>query len=191
MVGIFGDDDRRDEALGRNAAFDQTLGGGATSPSQARQAYLGRRVTMTLKRAGIMSSRSDASSPMLDPQAPAAWAVLVGEVDDHVLARQVLGQRAAIDPPLAGSGGAAASAVSRFPPPPRRRQSIVRRSSIRASWSGSIFSERGPKRWRRSSLMMAIRRSFSTPAAMTSALSAPASSGSELGVIVMRRANYA
>ena len=27
MVGILGDDDRRDQALGRNAAFDQTLGG--------------------------------------------------------------------------------------------------------------------------------------------------------------------
>src|SRR5271154_7579093 len=37
----------------------------ATSPSQSRQAYLGRRVTMTLKRAGIMSSRSETSSPSL------------------------------------------------------------------------------------------------------------------------------
>src|SRR5271155_1463809 len=41
----------------------------ATSPSQSRQAYMGRRVTMTLKLAGIMSSRSDTSSPILTRRA--------------------------------------------------------------------------------------------------------------------------
>src|SRR5437667_6920854 len=35
-----------------------------TSPAQARQAYLGRRVTITFSCAGITSSRSETSSPM-------------------------------------------------------------------------------------------------------------------------------
>ena len=35
-----------------------------TSPSQISQAYLGRRITVTLNCAGTMSSRSDTSSPM-------------------------------------------------------------------------------------------------------------------------------
>jgi hypothetical protein len=35
-----------------------------TSPAHSRQAYLGRRVTITFSRAGITSSRSETSSSM-------------------------------------------------------------------------------------------------------------------------------
>lgn len=67
VLGVFGDDHAGDGCLGRCAAFDQPwLGRCLDNPSFAdRQAYLGRRVTMTRNWAGTMSSRSLTSSPMM------------------------------------------------------------------------------------------------------------------------------
>ena len=71
-----------------------------TALSQARQPYLGRRVTITRNCAGITSSRSATSSPI---RCIAPWQhgqVVLVRLDHHLFPRQVLGQRPAIDTAL-------------------------------------------------------------------------------------------
>jgi len=103
MVGVFGDDDRRDQILRRDAAFDQMLGRGSL-----------RHLALAIA-AGVfgpardddLEAGRDHVEPFrdvfadLDPKPVAAREALVGDIDDDVLARQVFGQRAAIDPALA------------------------------------------------------------------------------------------
>ena len=171
MVGTFGDDDSAATRPRSERRFRSDARGlGPAPPSPRRR---GRRIwagawTMTLKRAGIMSSCPDASSPILIRAAPRSSCRR--GFDDHVLARQVLGQRAAIDPSLAGSGRLCPASCDSWVTSPRRRQSIVRRPPASGPVGPDRFSPNaGRNDGYRSSLMMAIRRSFSTPAAMTSA----------------------
>src|SRR3954467_5095871 len=73
-----------------------------TSPAHAWQAYLGRRVTITLNCAGMTSSRSETlADPVLE--AAPARAGLILYIDDGFCARQwrLRRQRAAIDLPPA------------------------------------------------------------------------------------------
>ena len=105
---------------------------------------------MTLKRAGIMSSRSRDVLAEFDQKPVAAGAALVGEIDDDLLARQMFGQRAAIDLALAPdeaipagsraatSASASAAAIAARLCPPASSASSVR--------IVAIFSDRGPKR---------------------------------------------
>ncbi len=83
----------------------------------------------------------------LDPKPVAAGAALVGEIDDDLLARQMFGQRAAIDLALAPDGRLGWLALA-FRLGLRLAAAIAcsTSSSMSASWSGSIFSDRGPKR---------------------------------------------
>ena len=89
MVRVFGDDYRRDQRLGRNAALDRMFGAPEPAPPTvaSRHAYLCRRVTMTLKRAGIPLEPFRDVLAELDPKPVAAGAALVGEIDDDLLAR--------------------------------------------------------------------------------------------------------
>ena len=117
----------------------------ATSPSHSRHAYLGRRVTMTLKRAGIMSSRSETSSLSLTRS--------LLQQGQHFSARSTttssrgkcLGNAPRLIWRLRRTG---VPAGSRMPSTSASAAAIAcsTSSSMRASWSGSIFSDRGPKR---------------------------------------------
>src|SRR5262245_1065784 len=82
-----------------------------TSPAHAWQAYVGRRVTITLNCAGMTSSRF--RDVLADPvlEAAAARAGLVRYIDDDLFARQMRRQRAAIDPPPARRDWLASRAV--------------------------------------------------------------------------------
>ena len=72
-----------------------------TSPSQARQAYLGRRRTSTLNCAGVtFEPLGDIlANPMLETAT--ARAGFICDIDDDLFARQMWRQRAAIDASLA------------------------------------------------------------------------------------------
>ena len=75
-------------------------GAWTTAPSQARQPYFGRRVTITLNWAGMTSRRSATSSPIRCSAPPQQGQICSAGLDHDLFARQVLGQRAAIDTPL-------------------------------------------------------------------------------------------
>jgi hypothetical protein len=106
MVGVFGDDNRRDQRLGRDAAFDQMFG----RRSLRHLALAIAAGVFGPARDNDLEARRDHVEPFrdvladLDPNPVAAGAALVGDVDDDLLARQMSGQRAAIDLALARRG---------------------------------------------------------------------------------------
>src|SRR5208337_284135 len=69
-------------SVGMPASISRAGAGACTTaPSQARQAYFGRRVTITLNWAGVTSSRSERSSPMTCMAPPQqGQAVLSGSI---------------------------------------------------------------------------------------------------------------
>jgi hypothetical protein len=106
MVRVFGDDHRRDQRLGRNAALDQMFG----RRSLRHLAVAVAAGVFGPARDDDLEARRDHVEPFrdvlaeLDPKPVAARAALVGEIDDDLLARQMFGQRAAIDLALAPDG---------------------------------------------------------------------------------------
>lgn len=106
MVRVFGDDHRRDQRLGRNAALDQMFG----RRSLRHLAVAFAACVFGPARDDDLEARRDHVEPFrdvlaeLDPKPVAAGAALVGEIDDDLLARQMFGQRAAIDLALAPDG---------------------------------------------------------------------------------------
>jgi hypothetical protein len=66
MIRVLADDHVGNQGLRGQPTLDEAGGAGAcTTPSpQARQAYFGRRITITRTLAGILSSHFDTSSPM-------------------------------------------------------------------------------------------------------------------------------
>ena len=106
MVRVFGDDHRRDQRLGRNVALDQMFG----RRSLRHLAVAVAAGVFGPARDDDLEARRDHVEPFrdvlaeLDPKPVAARAALVGEIDDDLLARQMFGQRAAIDLALAPDG---------------------------------------------------------------------------------------
>jgi hypothetical protein len=106
MVRVFGDDHRRDQRLGRNAALDQMFG----RRSLRHFAVAFAAGVFGPARDDDLEARRDHVEPFrdvlaeLDPKPVAAGAALVGEIDDDLLARQMFGQRAAIDLAFAPDG---------------------------------------------------------------------------------------
>ena len=151
MVRVFGDDHRRDQRLGRNAGLDQMFG----RRSLRHLAIAVAAGVFGPARDDDLEARRDHVEPFrdvlaeLDPKPVAARAALVGEIDDDLLARQMFGQRAAIDLALAPDGRPGWSALA-FPSASASPAATAcsTSSSMSASWSGSIFSDRGPKPYR-------------------------------------------
>jgi hypothetical protein len=106
MVGIFGDDDRRDQILRRDAGLDQMLGRRRLD----HFALAGAAGVYGSACDDDLEARRDHVEPFrnvladLDPRTLAAGAALVSDIKDDVLARQVFGQGAAIDLALAPNG---------------------------------------------------------------------------------------
>ena len=103
MVGVFGDDDRRDQIFRWNATLDQMLG----RRSLGHLALANAAGVFGPVRHDHLEARRDHVEPFrdiladFDAKAVAAWAALVGDIDDDVLARQVFRQRPTIDLALA------------------------------------------------------------------------------------------
>lgn len=70
-VGVFGNGDMGEQRLARQAAFDQMTGSRRLRDAllTREQAYFGRRVTITLNRAGVIMPRVGPGSPR--PEEPA------------------------------------------------------------------------------------------------------------------------
>ena len=123
--------------LGRNAALDQMFGRRSLRPPRLAVAagVFGPARDDDPERAGIMSSRSETSSPSPTRNPVAAGAALVGEIDDDLLARKMFGQRAAIDLALAPDRRVAGG--SRLPSASVSAAAIAcsTSSSMRANWS--------------------------------------------------------
>ncbi|MGY4503267.1 hypothetical protein ACVWYH_007224 [Bradyrhizobium sp. GM24.11] len=156
VIGIFGDQDLGNGGLGRQTALDQPGRAGActTPSSQARQAYLGRRVTRLRNCAGTRSSRSLLSSPIRCNSPLATGAGLIVDIDDDLDPRQVRRQGATVAAALASPR------LTAF-----RRADVMRRLAIRRdlldvfkAQQHLIFGQRlcaqRPNRCRCSSLMI-------------------------------------
>ena len=107
MVGVFGDDDRRDQIFRWNATLDQMLG----RRSLGHLALANAAGVFGPMRHDHLEARRDHVEPFrdiladFDAKAVAAGAALVGDIDDDVLARQVFRQRPTIDLALALNRG--------------------------------------------------------------------------------------
>jgi hypothetical protein len=114
VVGVFAGDDVRDQRLGRQSTSISRAGADASTiaPSQAGQAYLGRRTTST------RSLRRDHVEPLgevlADPMGRCphtAWTEPVVDVDRDLDARQMRGQRTAVHLARSGSADVASDAA--------------------------------------------------------------------------------
>lgn len=107
VIGVLGNDHMGDQGLGRQTAFDQpwrrgrlydrarTVATGVFGPADQQYAELLRDHIESLR--DILADRVK--------RAAAARATLVIDIDDHLDPRQMVGQRAAIDLPLANRSG--------------------------------------------------------------------------------------
>src|SRR5437763_14189325 len=95
-------------SVGRPPSISRAGAGACTTvPSQVRQAYFGRRVTITWYCAGTTSSRCERSSP-ITCIAPPQHGQAVLRLDDDLDPRQMLGKR-----PAAGTSPLGAAALQR------------------------------------------------------------------------------
>ena len=134
----------RDNLSVGNAALDQMLGRGSLGHlalAGAAGVFGPARDDDPEAVPGSCRAVPTTSSPILTRRPLQQRAALVGDIDDHILARQVFRQRAAIDLALAPAGALAARS-SVWPSASASLAAIAcsTSSSIRASWSGSIFS---------------------------------------------------
>ena len=191
MIGVFADQNMGDHSLCRQPAGVNRAGAGAcTTPSvQERQAYLGRRVTMTRNWAGITSSRSETSSPMQCSSPPQPQTRFWGSIISSIRGR-CLGSEPRLA--LRGLAGRRASRSSASSSAWTTAIAVSRSSSASSTGPGRFFpiDARGRLLERRNQLFqLAIRSSLRrsrTSAAISIALRVAMSSESSAASSMVR-----